>query len=73
MKLNVKTIDNKAAGDITVDDTVFAVAPRADLLARVVVNLDFQTIRDLTPLVLDFHWRLLLTVHVEFFEKSSHP
>ena len=36
MKLNVKTLDNKAAGDITVDDTVFAVAPRADLLARVV-------------------------------------
>ena len=36
MKLNVKTLDNKAAGDITVDDAVFAVAPRADLLARVV-------------------------------------
>lgn len=36
MKLNVKTLDNKAAGDITVDDTVFAVAPRTDLLARVV-------------------------------------
>jgi large subunit ribosomal protein L4 len=36
MKLSVKTIDNKAAGDITLADSVFAVAPRADIVARVV-------------------------------------
>jgi large subunit ribosomal protein L4 len=36
MKLSVKTIDNKAAGDITLADAVFGVAPRADIVARVV-------------------------------------
>ena len=36
MKINVKTIDNKAAGDITLADAVFGVAPRADIVARVV-------------------------------------
>jgi large subunit ribosomal protein L4 len=36
MKNDVKTIDNKAAGDITLADAVFGVAPRADIVARVV-------------------------------------
>jgi large subunit ribosomal protein L4 len=36
MKIDVKTIDNKAAGDITLADAVFKVAPRADIVARVV-------------------------------------
>ena len=36
MKINVKTIDNKAAGDITLAEAVFGVAPRADIVARVV-------------------------------------
>ena len=36
MKLDVKTIDNKAAGDITLADAVFGVVPRADIVARVV-------------------------------------
>jgi|MDTB01.1.fsa_nt_gb large subunit ribosomal protein L4 len=36
MKLKVTTLDNKAAGDITLADDVFAVAPRADIVARVV-------------------------------------
>jgi len=36
MKIDVKTIDNKAAGDITLTDAVFGVAPRADIVARVV-------------------------------------
>ena len=34
MKIDVKTIDNKAAGDITLADAVFGVAPRADIVAR---------------------------------------
>jgi len=36
MKIDVKTIDNKAAGNITLADAVFGVAPRADIVARVV-------------------------------------
>ena len=36
MKIDVKTIDNKAAGDITLADAVFGIAPRADIVARVV-------------------------------------
>ena len=36
MKIAVKTLDNKAAGDITVSDEVFGIAPRGDLMARVV-------------------------------------
>ena len=36
MKLDVKTIDNKAAGNITLADAVFGVSPRADIVARVV-------------------------------------
>ena len=36
MKLDVKTIDNKTAGDITLADAVFGVSPRADIVARVV-------------------------------------
>jgi large subunit ribosomal protein L4 len=36
MKIDVKTIDNKAAGDITLADAVFGVEPRADIVARVV-------------------------------------
>ena len=36
MKLDVKTIDNKAAGNIILADEVFNVTPRADIVARVV-------------------------------------
>ena len=36
MKLDVKTIDNKAAGNITLADEVFSATPRADIVARVV-------------------------------------
>ena len=36
MKLDVKTMDNKAAGNITLADEVFGVAPRSDIVARVV-------------------------------------
>jgi large subunit ribosomal protein L4 len=36
MKLDVKTIDNKTAGNITLADAVFGVAPRADIVARVI-------------------------------------
>ena len=36
MKLAVKTLDNKTAGDLTLADEVFGVAPRADIIARVV-------------------------------------
>ena len=36
MKVKVTTLDNKAAGDITLAADVFAVAPRADIVARVV-------------------------------------
>ena len=36
MKLAVKTWDNKSAGDITLDDAVFGVEPRADILHRMV-------------------------------------
>ena len=36
MKVAVKTLDNKAAGEITLSDSVFAVDPRSDVLARVV-------------------------------------
>jgi large subunit ribosomal protein L4 len=36
MKVVVKTLDNKSAGDVTLSDAVFGVAPRADILARVV-------------------------------------
>ena len=36
MKLDVKTIDNKAAGNITLADAVFNVPQRADVVARVV-------------------------------------
>ncbi|MDC1383733.1 50S ribosomal protein L4 [Candidatus Puniceispirillum sp.] len=36
MKLDVKTIDNKTVGDITLADAVFGVLPRADIVARVV-------------------------------------
>ena len=36
MKLDVKTIDNKAAGNITLADEVFGVALRSDIVARVV-------------------------------------
>ena len=36
MKIAVKTLDNKAAGDITVSDEVFGIAPRGDIMARVV-------------------------------------
>ena len=36
MKLDVKTMDNKAAGSITLADEVFGVALRSDIVARVV-------------------------------------
>lgn len=36
MKLPVTTLDNKKSGDIEVADSVFAVEPRRDILARVV-------------------------------------
>ena len=36
MKVKVTTLDSKAAGDITLADDVFAVSPRADIVARVV-------------------------------------
>ena len=36
MKLDVKTIDNKSAGQITLADSIFAATPRADVVARVV-------------------------------------
>lgn len=36
MKISVKTLDNKAAGDVTLADTVFGIEPRADIMARVV-------------------------------------
>ena len=36
MKVSVKTLDNKAAGDVTLADTVFGIEPRADIMARVV-------------------------------------
>jgi len=36
MKLAVKTLDNKAAGDVTVSEAVFGLTPRRDLLSRMV-------------------------------------
>ena len=36
MKHNVKTIDNAAKGSIELADSVFAIAPREDIMARVV-------------------------------------
>ena len=36
MKVKVTTLENKAAGDITLADAVFAAAPRGDIIARVV-------------------------------------
>lgn len=36
MKVKVTTLENKAAGDITLADAVFAAAPRGDIVARVV-------------------------------------
>ncbi|MEL0077672.1 MAG: 50S ribosomal protein L4 [Alphaproteobacteria bacterium] len=36
MKVKVTTLDNKAAGDITLADDVFAAPARADIIARVV-------------------------------------
>jgi large subunit ribosomal protein L4 len=36
MKVKVQTLDAKASGDIELDDAVFAVEPRADILHRVV-------------------------------------
>ena len=36
MKVKVTTLDSKAAGNITLADEVFAVEPRADIVARVV-------------------------------------
>jgi large subunit ribosomal protein L4 len=36
MKIAVKTLDNKAAGDITLDDAVFGVEVRADILHQMV-------------------------------------
>ena len=36
MKCAVTTLDNQAAGEIDLDEAVFGLAPRADLLARMV-------------------------------------
>ena len=36
MKVKVTTLESKAAGDITLADNVFAIAPRSDIVARVV-------------------------------------
>ena len=36
MKVAVKTIENKAAGDVSLSDNVFGIEPRADIMARVV-------------------------------------
>ena len=36
MKLAVKTLENKAAGDISLADDVFGIEPRDDIMARVV-------------------------------------
>jgi large subunit ribosomal protein L4 len=36
MKVSVKTLDNKAAGDVTLADAVFGIEPRVDIMARVV-------------------------------------
>ena len=36
MKFSVKTFDNKAAGDISLADSVFGIEPRPDIMARVV-------------------------------------
>lgn len=36
MKINVKTLDNKAAGEIELNEAVFGVEPRSDILFRVV-------------------------------------
>ncbi len=36
MKVNVVTLENKAAGELELNDTVFGLAPRKDILARVV-------------------------------------
>src|SRR5215218_1607612 len=36
MKVKVQTLDSKAGGDINLDDAIFGVEPRADILHRVV-------------------------------------
>ena len=36
MKVAVKTLDNKSAGDLTLADAVFGIAPRGDIVARVI-------------------------------------
>ena len=36
MKVEVKTIDNRKKGDIELSDGIFAIEPRADIVARVV-------------------------------------
>ena len=36
MKVKVQTLDAKAGGDINLDDAIFGVEPRADILHRVV-------------------------------------
>lgn len=37
MKMQVKTLDNKAAGDITLDDAIFGIEVRADVIHQMVV------------------------------------
>ena len=36
MKMEVKNIENKAAGDITLDKDVFGIEPRADVIHQMV-------------------------------------
>ena len=37
MKTKVLNLDNKAAGDVELNDAIFGLEPRADLIQRVVV------------------------------------
>ena len=36
MKINITTLDNGSAGEAELPDEIFAVTPRADIMARVV-------------------------------------
>ena len=37
MKTKILNLDNKAAGDVELNDAIFGLEPRADLIQRVVV------------------------------------
>ena len=36
MKVAIKTLDNKSAGEVVLADAVYGVTPRVDIIARVV-------------------------------------